>query len=180
MARGRVSAALVWSAAIAAETAIALTLAHPGESLGLLIVIHCSMAAGIAAFGAGKHRYLAVSVATLLAGPFGLLALAPLMLGPTKISRGRSGPASNDGAPDELVDALLDGRTRIEGAHAIRPFAQVMRAGAREEKLEALFVAATRTAPWLAQVLDRAQQDEDVAVRTLAAAIAAAEDRRPS
>jgi hypothetical protein len=75
--------------------------------------------------------------------------------------------------PTELHLALLDRRLRIESAHQVDSFMDIMTEGSRSEKLEALSVVYRNYDGGLAPVLRRALQDEDMSVRVLGATVMA-------
>jgi hypothetical protein len=111
---------------------------------------------------------------TALAGPFGTLIAAALMV--PRVTA-ETGDADNQGfevARLELLHgSLLDRRLRFEHAHPIRPLLDVIIDGTQVEKLDALSLISKRYAPALAPTLKRALGDKDASVRVLAATVMA-------
>jgi hypothetical protein len=122
---------------------------------------------------------------TTLAGPFGTIIAAMLLVPQRDAGGADAGPNSSetmppgDGGRHELTrlellhSALLDRRLRIGGEHPIRPLLDVMIEGRQLEKLDALSLISKRYAPALAPALWRALEDGDSSVRVLAATVMA-------
>jgi hypothetical protein len=125
---------------------------------------------------------LQLAACTTLAGPFGCLIAAALLMP-------RNGGASHAEATAEAATAidqrseltrlellhgsLLDRRLRLDHAHDIRPLFDVMIEGTQIEKLDALSLVSKRYAPALVPALRRAFEDKDGSVRVLAATVMA-------
>jgi len=114
---------------------------------------------------------------TALAGPFGALIAVGLLIP----YRSEPSPGTWNGATGQtglseielLHNSLLDGRLRLDRAHAIRSLLDVIIDGTQAEKLDALSLFSKRFVPALAPVLKRALEDPDAAVRVLAATVMA-------
>jgi hypothetical protein len=144
---------------------------------------------GVAHAGDNAATVLHLAAWTALAGPFGTI-IAAMLLVPRRdamcATTGSNSSATPSGAKppgaDEhnkmtrlelLHSALLDRRLRMGGAHPIRPLLDVMIEGTQIEKLDALSLISKRYAPALAPALRRALEDGDSSVRVLAATVMA-------
>jgi hypothetical protein len=182
-----------------------LFVAFSANHLGMLTVlgIHLSLCAmtattgrrwvrahsAVAHAGDNAATVLLLAAWTALAGPFGTIVAATLLV-PQRPAV--SADASTDaGSPPSgatparadrhhemtrlelLHSALLDRRMRIGGAQTVRPLIDVMIEGTQIEKLDALSLISKHYVPALAPALRRALEDGDSSVRVLAATVMA-------
>jgi len=163
---------LIWPVAVGVHLALCLGVALPGlRSVGR---------SGQRAEWQGAMLQLAGWAALL--GPFGALIGMTLLLPKANMRPGAliagqaTAAAEGDAAPgrlEALHNALLDGRLRLRGAHAIRPLLDIVIEGTTAERLDALGLIAKHYVPAFAPALKRALQDTDTSVRVLAATVTA-------
>ena len=125
---------------------------------------------------------LQLVVWTTLAGPFGTLLAAALLLprraAASDLGRWREAQATAEKGSDlahvELLHgSLLDRRLRVEHANSTRSLLDIVIDGTQVEKFDALSLIAKRYVPALAPALRRALEDKNGSVRVLAAKVMA-------
>jgi hypothetical protein len=163
---------LNWPVAVGLHLALCFCVALPG--------LHNVGRGGACAEWQGAMPQFAVWTALL--GPFGALIGMTLLLPETGTGFGvptadtATARAEGGEAPSRLEalhNALLDGRLRLGGAHAVRPLLDIMIEGTTGERLDALGLIAKHYVPAFAPALKRALQDTDTSVRVLAATVTA-------
>ena len=182
-----------WVALTAAGTEIAFTMALVRDLVGPVPVLagHLALCVliGLRAAGATNRPKEAAALAhltlwTFVAGPLGsLLALALTIFGSIA---GKPAPAVDFAswvevtgdlecptACHRLSRDLRDGRLRIGSASAVPALADVLAAGTRDAKFEALAIVGRRFDPSLSHVIRAAIQDTDPSVRVLASTVLA-------
>ncbi len=162
----------IWPLAVGVHLALCLNVALPGlRNIG-------RSAPGAERQGA----MLQLAVWTALLGPFGALIGMTLLLpragtgSAASIADTAAAAAEPDAMPSRLEtlhNTLLDGRLRLDGAHAIRPLLDIIIEGTTAERLDALGLIAKHYLPAFAPALKRALQDPDTSVRVLAATVMA-------
>lgn len=151
---------------------------------GISAALGCGWAFGSSTATQARERAAAaiqLVTWTMLAGPFGTLLAAALLLPRVGDNRPehalRAPPAPGEAPvltrPERLHHALLDRRVRVEHASSVRPLLDVVAGGIQAEKFEALRLISKRYVPALAPALKRALEDKDGSVRVLAAKVTA-------
>lgn len=151
----------------------------------LLLSLHFTLCAGLAALAAAHRRQLDIASAfqmltvwTFFAGPLGgLIASASAFANGAKqivefgewFERQASGGADRVRA---LRSALLCQRLRIDGASAALPLRDVIADGSLKQKYDALNIIQRRFDPSFVAALQLAGVDSDQSVRVLAATVA--------
>jgi hypothetical protein len=155
------------------------------ELAAIAAVGGCWWAWGSATTTEYHSRLVTISQQTVwmvLGGPFGV-AIGAMLLLPHAVEAIRSDAAAKNSETDEehtgptnpelIHSAMLDQRLRITDAHRTRPLLDVVLDGSTIEKFDALGLIAKRYESSLSAALRRALEDQEPAVRVLAATVIA-------
>ena len=163
---------LAWLPAVGAHVALCVGLAIPGLRNAR------RSSPGVE----WQEAMLQLAVWTALLGPFGAIIGMTLLLPRAGMGSAAAtadtatATAERHAKPSRLQtlhNTLLDGRLRLDGAHAVRPLFDIIIEGTPTERLEALGLIAKHYDPAFAPALKRALQDTDTSVRVLAATVMA-------